>query len=320
MNKQRPLISVIVPTYNSPDLNRTLLSVLNQDYPSIQLIVTDDCSAAFSTEGTEQFLRENAGCNIQEFRVIVNTVNLGTVRNLNNALKMCRGEYIFNLAGDDCFADEWVLSDWVAEFVRTGANVITAYRAVYDDNLEVFSHNEPTENQVRKIRTFPSDRLFEDLAATNYIFGCCTARSAECVRKYGLFDEGYRLLEDHPMYLKMLRMGEKFHFFDRVVVQYRGGGASAPVRYNPVYEQDVDRVFTNEVLPFTKYPRRAWRKHNGWKRDQMLCRRRAQMLEKHRNNKLWGAAVLIWYYLHYPVRTLTRLPGRIRKIFTKGAK
>jgi len=320
MNKQLPLVSVIVPTYNSPDLQRTLLSVLRQNYPNIQLIVTDDCSEAFSPEETELFLRENAGANIQEFRIIANAENLGTVRNLNYALKLCRGEYIFNLAGDDCFMDDQVLSDWVGEFVRTGANVITAYRAVYDDKLEVFSHNEPTEKQVKKIKKLSPKKLFEDLSATNYIFGCCTARTADCVKKYGFFDEGYRLLEDHPMNLKLLRSGERIHFFDRVVVKYRGGGASAPIRYNPVYEQDVDRVLTNDVLPYTDHPRRARKKHKQWKRDQRLYRHRAQMLEKCGNRSICVAAVQIWYYLHYPIRTLCRLPGRIRKALRKGVK
>ena len=45
----KPLITVIVPSYNSPDLYRTLRSVLSQDYPRIQLIVVDDGSS----DGTE---------------------------------------------------------------------------------------------------------------------------------------------------------------------------------------------------------------------------------------------------------------------------
>ena len=112
---------MIVPTYNSPDLYLALDSILAQDYGRIQLIVIDDASCSFSRDEAEKYLCDNCQDNIEEYSIIVNERNMGTTYSLNRALKESKGEFIFNLAGDDCFYDSRVLSDWVHAFLETGA-------------------------------------------------------------------------------------------------------------------------------------------------------------------------------------------------------
>ena len=308
-----PLITVIVPSYNSPDIFLTLRSVLAQDYPRIQLILADDASAVFSEPDIRDYLEKNNRGNLEQIQILVNPENYGTVRTMNQALQLCRGEYIFNLAGDDCFYDSHVLSDWTAEFIRTGAQVITAYRAVYDSRLQTQRSVEPTPAQVRDLQTKTPQALFEKIAATNFIFGCCTARTAACIEKYGLFDPSYRLLEDHPMNLKLLRQGEPIRFFDRIVVKYRSGGTSSAANYNAAYEKDVDTVLTHDVLPYTRCPLRMRWLYFQWKRDQRLLRRRARALMQHDGSPLAKLMIQFWYYLHHPFRTFCRLPGHLLK-------
>lgn len=316
MNKT-PLATVIVPTYNSPDLCSTLESVLAQDYPQLQLILVDDASDSFSKEDVEAFLLQNGRDNLKLSQVLVNSQNSGTVHTINLALKHTQGEYIFILAGDDCFQDCHVISDWVAAFIKTGAQVMTAYRAIYDDQLHTCLRVEPTPDQVRKIQTKPPHELFEELAAANFIFGCCTARTAESIRRYGFFDERYHLIEDHPMNLKLLRLGEPIVFFDRIVVKYRDGGASTPLRYNAVYEHDVDLILKHDVLPYTKHPlRRRWDCYQ-WKRDHRLLQRRAQLLTDYSGHRSMSRLIQMWHYLHHPWRTLRKLPARIQKWIKK---
>lgn len=46
MEENKPLVSVIITTYNRADLvNRSIDSVLEQDYENIEIIVVDDCSS-----------------------------------------------------------------------------------------------------------------------------------------------------------------------------------------------------------------------------------------------------------------------------------
>ena len=52
MESSSPLVSVIITTYKRPDfLRRSLLSVLNQSYSNLQIIiVNDDPSIAYPTQ------------------------------------------------------------------------------------------------------------------------------------------------------------------------------------------------------------------------------------------------------------------------------
>lgn len=308
---QKPLISVIIPTYNSPDLWGTLESLTVQDYPHIQPVLVDDGSRVFDPVQTEAFFHSHNQGNLEQITVLQNPENRGTVFTMNRALKHCKGVYIFNLAGDDRFYDERVLSDWVEAFQQTGAQVMTAYRSVWDEKLQHCLGTEPTAEQVRHLREKSPAELFEELAKANYVFGSATARTAESFRKYGGYDEQYRLIEDHPAILKLLRLGEPVVFFDRTVVRCRVGGTSSAQNYNEVYARDVDRILTHEVLPHTKYPKAMKRAYAQWKREQGILKKRAKLFARFGTGTVAKIGIGLWYYLHHPIRVLCKLPKKL---------
>ena len=310
---QKPLISVVIPTYNSPDLWGTLGSLTAQDYPHIQPVLVDDGSRNFDQEEAEAFLRSHNRGNLEQITVLRNPENRGTVFTMNRALSHCQGDYIFNLAGDDCFADAQVLSDWVAAFQQTGAQVMTAYRSIWDETLTHCFGTEPAADQVQSLREKTTDELFEELAKANFVFGSATARTAESFRKYGVYDEGYRLIEDHPAILKLLRLGEPIVFLDRTVVKCRTGGASSAVNYNEVYAQDVDRILTHEVLPHTKYPAAMKMAYFQWKREQSILKKRAKLFARFGTGTAARLMIGLWYYLHHPIRVICKLPEKLLK-------
>lgn len=307
----KPLISVVIPSYHSPDLWGTLESLTVQDYPHIQPVLVDDGTQGFSTEEAEAFFRSHNCGNLEQITVLQNPENRGTVYTMNRALEHCRGEYIFNLAGDDCFADPQVLSDWVEAFRTTGAQVMTAYRSIWDQKLEHCLGQEPTPAQVRSLREKSPDVLFEELAKANYIFGSVTARTAESFRKYGNYDEGYRLIEDHPTVLKLLRLGQPIVFFDRIAMKCRIGGTSSAENYNEAYARDVDRILTHEVLPHTRYPAAMKRAYTQWKREQRILKKRAALFQRFGTGLAPKAIIGLWYYLHHPIRVICKLPRKL---------
>ena len=308
---QFPLICVIIPSYNSPDLYGTLESLVVQDYPHIQPVLVDDGSREFSVAEAEAFLHSRNQGNLEQITVLQNPENRGTVYTMNRALTQCQGEYIFNLAGDDRFWDPQVLTDWVKAFQETGAQVMTGYRSVWDEKLEHCFGTEPRDHQVRQLQEASTGELFEALAKANYVFGSATARTAESFRQYGFYDESYRLIEDHPAILRLLRQGEPIVFFDRIVVQCRTGGASSAVNYNEAYASDVDRILTQEVLPHTKHPAAMKRAYAQWKREQRILKKRAALFQRFGTGMAAKVMIGLWYYLHHPVRVLCKLPKKL---------
>lgn len=92
-----PLVSVVMTTFNGEKfLRQQVDSLLQQDYPNIEFIFSDDCS----TDSTPNILREYAADH-SSIRLNFNVKNLGYVKNFETAIKLSRGEYIALCDQDD---------------------------------------------------------------------------------------------------------------------------------------------------------------------------------------------------------------------------
>lgn len=102
MNTDRPLVSVLVLTYNHEKYVRQALeSILMQDVNfEYEILVGDDCS----TDGTVEILKEYAR-NYSSIKLFLNPTNLGATKNACNILKNARGHYLATCEGDDYWTD-----------------------------------------------------------------------------------------------------------------------------------------------------------------------------------------------------------------------
>ena len=93
----RPLISVVIPTYNRNELIReTINSVLAQTYTNIEIIIVDDCS----TDNTKAVINNIGDPRI---RYICHATNLGGAAARNTGIDAAKGEYIAFLDSDDAW-------------------------------------------------------------------------------------------------------------------------------------------------------------------------------------------------------------------------
>ncbi len=91
----KPLVTMFIPSYNHQDyIEDAVLSIINQTYENIELIVIDDGSSDNSP-----LILENLA-EIYEFQLIIRE-NKGLAYTINEALSISHGEYFSGCASDD---------------------------------------------------------------------------------------------------------------------------------------------------------------------------------------------------------------------------
>jgi O-antigen biosynthesis protein len=100
----QPLISIIVPTYNTPEefLREAIDSVINQVYPHWELCIADDCSTEPHVRATlEEYASQDS-----RVKVVFRTENGHISRSSNSAIEVATGEFIALLDHDDVLRPE----------------------------------------------------------------------------------------------------------------------------------------------------------------------------------------------------------------------
>lgn len=104
-NKKHPLVSILIPTYNWEQyIERSLVSVLQQNYPNMNIIITDDWSKDNTLQTITNF-KQNNDPNDQ-IHIIKNKINKWIAWNMNIWLQQSDGKYIAILDQDDIRLDQ----------------------------------------------------------------------------------------------------------------------------------------------------------------------------------------------------------------------
>lgn len=243
---EKKLVSVVVLLYKKMDyLKENIDSILMQNYPNIEIIISDDGSDNFNKEFIEFLLKEKKE-NIANVKIIHHEKNLGIVKNFNEAIKNSRGDYIFPLAADDIFYSKNSVTEIVEAFFDETL-IVTGLRAVYDVNMRNLKEIEPSQI-VRYYLKRDLEKLYKFLIINgNKISGASTYYKKEVFEKYGFFNEGTRLIEDYPFILKMLRNRVAIKFLEKTTIKYRENGVSSGISPNPMIQKDNKYILENEL-------------------------------------------------------------------------
>ena len=252
LSEQYPLITIITCTYNSniTYLQQAIESVLQQTYPNIEYIITDDGSKYFPDDEIRNILASKNRGNIT-WKIIRNEVNIGTVRNINGALRVAKGKYIFFASHDDIYYNENVLDEMVKKLLSTNGLIITSMRECINPITQEVSMTLPSKRHIQNIKNLSPSNLYSDLLKGNYIAGAGTAYANALFEKYGLFDESYRLVEDAPMILHVASQGEPIYFWDGISIKYRLAGVSS---------SNVSEIYAKDHLLLAS---RLWKSEHG---------------------------------------------------------
>lgn len=249
MKNNKPLVTVFICTYKKFDyLKEALESLFTQDYPNIELIISDDGSPNFDRNMIDNLIA-SAPNSIKKIIIIHHEKNLGTVKNLNNLLRECNGDYCIGLSQDDLFYRESTISEIVNFFISNDALIITSKRVLFTNNFYDSEEAIPKDKDYRYLLE-DNEKLFSRLCVNNFISGASTYHAKKLFEKYGYFDEEYILLEDQPKYLELVRKKVKIYFFNEITKYYRLGGISTNKTINHVLLDDAKKAIEKEVFPY----------------------------------------------------------------------
>lgn len=218
-------VSVIVITYNSSKyVLETLESVKDQDYPNIELIVSDDCSTDNTFELVNQWIEENNHCFCRALSVQTEK-NGGICVNYNRGLKEVRGEWVKYIAGDDILMSNCI-STFVSSIINSMDKIMICGIIRFSDSLlndgprllpkhfDRLTNREQEKFLVRSGTVIPGPTLFLE---------------TETLRRLGGFEECYPFIEDYPLCMKYLSKGYHIHLISSCLIRYR------------VYQESVSR-------------------------------------------------------------------------------
>ena len=190
--KEYPLVTIVTPSYNQADyLERTILSVLNQDYPRIEYIVID----GGSTDGSIDIIKR------YENRIAfwISEPDNGQSHAINKGFKHATGE-IFNwLNSDD------ILMPSATSIAVHYLTTYPQYGMVYGDRLVVDQHD-----QILACIELPSFSRFL------YKFGGFLPQETsffrrELWRQANGLDEDLHISMDRDLWLKFMKVGRLYH-------------------------------------------------------------------------------------------------------------
>lgn len=235
------LISVITMTYKKFErLYETVGSVLAQDYPNIEYIISDDGSGNFPITELEQFVEKN---NKKGFsvKILANEKNVGTVKNANRAYKEAKGDFFFNLSCGDVFFDDSTVGRIVDRFNTEKCLLMATSRLMYRGNYEplcLLPHYSDRE----KIEKWDTNlKQYEALVGSSFLdmaSGSAMYFTREIIEKLNYFDEKYVLWEDGPFLEKYLWDNTLGMAYDIISIWYEDGGVSNG-GVNPLLEKDI---------------------------------------------------------------------------------
>jgi len=208
-----PLVTIVVRTCNRPFLlKRALNSILNQNYPALEIVVVDDGAYKINPS----FLKmENRHCRIK----YVKTGQKGRSFAANKGMDTAGGEFIIFLDDDD---------ELYPDHVRVMVNSLFEEKTkektvVYSDcefSFETYDNQSDKLTIDRQFVRFSTDFNQGLLFARNYIPLMCLCFPASILKEAGGFDEAIDLYEDWDLLLR-LSFKIKFHHVQTVTAKYR---------------------------------------------------------------------------------------------------
>lgn len=200
-----PRLSIITVVYNNvKDIERTMLSVIEQTYTNIEYIVVD----GFSTDGTLEIIQQY----YTRITTLISEKDKGIYDAMNKGLAVATGDYVlFMNSGDELFAP-----DTVKHVFASAANA-----DIYYGETEMI--DEQGNSLGRRRHQAPEQFTWKD-----FKYGMSISHQAIYIKRALVkpYDSKYQLSADIDWILQAAKQAKQIVNVNRYVAKYLVGGLS----------------------------------------------------------------------------------------------
>lgn len=251
---QKGLISFIIPIYrNFEGVYDTLRSVFQQDYPQIEIILSDDGSPNYENEfpRLKEYAESHRTKAIQ--RIVYHHLpeNKGTVQNANEAYHLAEGEYIKDLSPEDILVGPDALTRYVQFLEKSGKLICFCRQEGITESGEIVKHLASSAEDYDTLRRLSPLELRDRLFERNCLPGPAWFAKKELFERYGYYLPVTRLIEDYPYWLHLCTQEVPIGFMDEVLIRYRLSN-SGKGNYSAAFLRDMFEIQKTCIFPYDR--------------------------------------------------------------------
>lgn len=225
MKEKNKLVSIVVITYNFEKIIKECLeSIEKQTYKNIEVIISDDGSKDKTLEICEKWRELNK--NNFEIKILSAEKNEGVTKNVNKGVKTAKGEWVKLLAGDDLLKEDAIENFMNYENIEK-AEIVFSKAEIFRVENGINIKGEIVPNKENEKFYFLSDeKKWDSLLENNNIVAPAAIINKKLLERMNYFDERFKMVEDWPFWIKLLKNKVKFYYYPIITVYYRKSASS----------------------------------------------------------------------------------------------
>ena len=267
MKKNKPLVSVVVVTYNDSDfIVETLESIKNQTYPNIELVVSDDGSKDNTVSIIEEWLEINKQY-FASVKFLTVEKNTGVTGNYQRAEKAACGIWLKTIGGDDILYPNCISEHVNFVSDKDNVDVVVCRQELIDERGFKLPVQEKKTNYYFFFRV--SNPIQKQcLLRFDPIEDTCLFKSKRMMEAIDYYDLDFPMQEDTPLKMRIALKGFKYWNQDVFLLakRMRAGSLSGLSDSRLIVNNDIVRAEINKkyYLPQIKGFEKMMIKYDGW--------------------------------------------------------
>lgn len=239
-----PLVSVLIPIYGVEQyVEASLRSVLQQDYPNLEVILVDDYSPDQSVPLAQKVIEQENNRN-HTIQWVHHKVNQGLAVARLSALQEAKGEFLLFLDSDDYWNTPSMVGEIIAQMIEKSAD------------LALFNYTEQRSKTTRKVKVLETEVPLQQTIAClkgetpSFLWNKCFRRdlflsvSAVWLPTCNLWEDMHNV----PLYIFHT---ERIIYIDQYYLTYRRLPNSVSNQLSPIARASVWTIHQDLVQRFS---------------------------------------------------------------------